>query len=69
MKLIGILLILFGVAALAFGGITYTDREQVLDLGPIEATTEGPQRGCRAGDPVDRRVYAQPLVVPQLAHL
>jgi hypothetical protein len=40
MKLIGILLIVFGVVALALGGISYTDREKVLDLGPIEATTE-----------------------------
>jgi hypothetical protein len=39
-KLIGILLIVFGVAALALGGISYTKREKVLDLGPIEATTE-----------------------------
>jgi uncharacterized membrane protein HdeD (DUF308 family) len=39
-KLIGILLIVFGVVALALGSISYTDREKVLDLGPIEATTE-----------------------------
>jgi uncharacterized membrane protein YidH (DUF202 family) len=40
MKLIGVLLILFGVVALAAGGIRYTTREKVLDLGSIEATTE-----------------------------
>ena len=40
MKLIGVLLIVFGVVALAVGGIRYTTREKVLDLGPIEATTE-----------------------------
>jgi hypothetical protein len=39
-KLIGILLIVLGVLALAIGGFSYTDREKVLDLGPIEATTE-----------------------------
>jgi hypothetical protein len=39
-KLIGILLIVFGVVALAVGGFTYTDRDKVLDIGPIEATTE-----------------------------
>jgi hypothetical protein len=38
-KLIGILLIVFGVVALAVGGITYTDRDKVLDIGPLEATT------------------------------
>lgn len=40
MKLVGILLIVFGLAALAMGGFSYTKREKVLDLGPIEATTE-----------------------------
>ena len=39
-KLIGVLLIVFGVVALAVGGIRYTTREKVLDLGPIEATQE-----------------------------
>lgn len=40
MKLIGILLIVFGVVALALGGITYTKREKVLDIGPIKATAD-----------------------------
>ena len=40
MKLIGVLLIVIGVVALAVGGIRYTTREKVLDIGPIEATTE-----------------------------
>jgi hypothetical protein len=40
MKLIGIVLIVIGVIALAYGGITYTRREKVLDIGPLEATTE-----------------------------
>ena len=40
MKLIGILLIVFGVVALAVGGIRYTEREKVLDIGPLQATTE-----------------------------
>ena len=40
MKLIGILLIVFGVVALAVGGISYTKREKVLDIGPIQATSE-----------------------------
>lgn len=40
MKLIGILLIVFGVIALALGGISYTKREKVVDLGPIQASTE-----------------------------
>jgi hypothetical protein len=36
--LIGIVLIIFGVVALAYQGVTYTTREKVLDIGPIEAT-------------------------------
>jgi len=39
-KLIGILLIVFGVVALAVGGFTYTKREKVLDIGPLQASTE-----------------------------
>lgn len=34
--IVGIVLILGGVAALVFGGITYTKNETVLDVGPIE---------------------------------
>ena len=40
MKLIGILLIVFGVAALAMGGFSYTKREKAVDLGPVEVTTD-----------------------------
>jgi hypothetical protein len=40
MKIVGILLIVVGVLALAFGGISYTRKEKVLDVGPIEATAE-----------------------------
>ena len=40
MKIVGIVLIVLGAIALAYGGITYTSREKVLDIGPIEATAE-----------------------------
>ena len=40
MKLIGVLLIIFGIVALAVGGISYTKREKVIDLGPIQATAD-----------------------------
>jgi uncharacterized membrane protein YidH (DUF202 family) len=40
MKIIGVVLIVIGIIALAYGGITYTKREKVLDIGPLEATTE-----------------------------
>lgn len=38
--LVGILLIIFGALALAYGGIQYTHQEKVLDIGPIHATRE-----------------------------
>lgn len=40
MKIIGVVLIVVGIIALAYGGISYTKREKVLDIGPLEATTE-----------------------------
>jgi uncharacterized membrane protein YidH (DUF202 family) len=40
MKLIGVLLIVFGVVALMVGAIRYTTREKVLEIGPLEATSE-----------------------------
>lgn len=38
--LVGVLLIVFGLVALAYQGFTYTSEEKVLDVGPIEATAE-----------------------------
>jgi hypothetical protein len=38
--IIGILLIVFGVISLAYQGISYTTREKVIDIGPIEASKE-----------------------------
>ena len=37
--LIGVLLIAFGIFALAYQGISYTQHKKVLDLGRIQATT------------------------------
>ena len=39
-SIVGVLLIVFGVAALIYQGITYTTRETVIDIGPLKATTE-----------------------------
>jgi hypothetical protein len=38
--IIGIVLIALGVLALAYQGITYTSREKIIDIGPIQATHE-----------------------------
>lgn len=40
MAIVGVLLVAFGVVALVYGGITYTKRETVLDVGPIHATAD-----------------------------
>jgi hypothetical protein len=39
-SLIGIALIVLGVIAFAYQGITYTTREKVIDIGPIQASVE-----------------------------
>jgi uncharacterized membrane protein len=39
-SLVGILLIVFGVVALAYQGITYTTREKLIDIGPLHAEKE-----------------------------
>ena len=36
----GIFLIVLGLAALAYQGITYTSRETVVDIGPLHATAD-----------------------------
>lgn len=38
--LLGIVLLLIGVAALAYEGVTYRTREKAIDLGPLQVTTE-----------------------------
>ena len=40
MKLIGVALIVLGVVALVYEGITYTTSEKVIDLGPLKAEVE-----------------------------
>ncbi|MCG6881773.1 MAG: DUF3185 domain-containing protein [Deltaproteobacteria bacterium] len=37
---IGIILIVIGIIAFAYQGISYTTREKVVDLGPIHMTAE-----------------------------
>ncbi len=38
--LLGIILIVVGIVAFAYQGITYTTREKVVDLGPMHMTAE-----------------------------
>jgi uncharacterized membrane protein len=38
--ILGIALIVLGVVAFAYQGINYTTRENVIDLGPLQATVD-----------------------------
>ena len=44
MKVIAVLLIVLGLVALAYGGITMTTRDKIVDLGPVEVTQEEQHR-------------------------
>ena len=39
-KTLGVILVVLGLLGLAWGGFTYTTREEVIDIGPIHATRE-----------------------------
>ena len=39
-SIVGVLLVVLGVLALIYQGITYTKRETVLDIGPVHATAD-----------------------------
>jgi hypothetical protein len=39
-KVVGVGLIVLGLVALVYQGITYTSRETVVDIGPLHATAE-----------------------------
>jgi hypothetical protein len=38
--IVGVLLIILGVVALAYQGISYTTKEKVVDLGPLKVEAE-----------------------------
>jgi hypothetical protein len=38
--MIAVILIALGIAVFAYQGITYTTREKVVDIGPIQVTSE-----------------------------
>ena len=39
-KTLGMILIVLGVVGLAWGGFSYTTREKLVDIGPIEVTRD-----------------------------
>jgi hypothetical protein len=38
--IVGLVMIILGVAALAYQGFSYTTRETVIDIGPVKATAD-----------------------------
>jgi hypothetical protein len=40
LRIVGVALVVLGLLALAYQGITYTKSEKVLEVGPITATKE-----------------------------
>jgi uncharacterized membrane protein HdeD (DUF308 family) len=39
-RTVGIILVVIGLVALVWGGISWTREETIVDLGPLEATAE-----------------------------
>lgn len=39
-QMIGAVLVVVGIVALIWGGVFWTDRDTVIDAGPIQVTTE-----------------------------
>ena len=52
---IGIVLIIVGIVALVWGGVFWTERDTIVDAGPIEIATE------------DREGFALPAVLGVIA--
>lgn len=44
MSIVGLLLIIGGLAILLMGGFSYTKSDKVLDIGPLEATVQTKER-------------------------
>jgi hypothetical protein len=54
-RIVGLLLVVVGIVALVWGGVFWTDRNTVLDAGPVEITT------------ADREGVAVPPIVGAIA--
>ena len=40
MRVVGLVLVVLGILGLAYGGVQWTKREKVVDLGPVQVTSE-----------------------------
>ena len=38
-RVVGLIVVIVGIAVLAFGGVFWTDRDKVVDVGSLEITT------------------------------
>lgn len=45
-RIVGMVLVALGIVALLWGGVFWTDRDTVIDAGPLQVTTEQ-QEGLR----------------------
>ena len=50
MKALGALLLVLGVVALVYGGVSWTRKDTVIDAGPVEVTAD--KRGSLAVPPL-----------------
>jgi hypothetical protein len=39
-RIIGLVLVIFGLVALVWGGVFWTERDTIVDAGPLEIATE-----------------------------
>ncbi len=39
-RIVGICLVVIGIVSLVWGGVFWTDRDTVIDAGPLQVTTE-----------------------------
>ena len=39
-RMVGLVLVVLGIVALAWGGVFWTDRDTLIDAGPLQVTTE-----------------------------
>lgn len=39
-RIVGLVLVALGIATLVWGGVFWTDRDTVIDAGPLQVTTE-----------------------------
>lgn len=56
-RIVGSVLVVLGIVALVWGGVFWTDRDTVIDAGPLKVTTEN-----REGLPVPPIVGALALI-------